>query len=90
MQKLARVDSAPMKEETTFVWFPLYISNVVLTLAIFRSRVHIPQTMTSKSIVLKNMFDPEEYVSLPLDLYRSNLLLLGKLDGTGTKNLLTM
>jgi len=41
MQKLARIDSAPAKEETI-------------------SRPNIPQTMTSRSIVLKNMFDPEE------------------------------
>jgi len=41
MQKLARVDSAPIREE-------------------INNRPNIPDNMTSRSVVLKNMFDPEE------------------------------
>jgi hypothetical protein len=57
MQKLARVDSAPVREEIKFdhLYFFVVYANLF-----YSNRPNIPDNMTSRSVVLKNMFDPEE------------------------------
>lgn len=82
MQKLARVDSAPVREETKCV--NSYFLKVDTDLS-YSNRPNIPDNMTSRSVVLKNMFDPEQYVNTCC--WQTNLTFFtGSRVGIGTKN----
>ncbi|KAI0076065.1 splicing factor, CC1-like protein [Panus rudis PR-1116 ss-1] len=60
MQKLARIDQAPTHPQPVYVLkhhlSPLRLTNFMRTSA----KPNIPQTMQSRSVLLKNMFNPEE------------------------------
>lgn len=58
MQKLARIEPTQSQPE------PMYVDFIMnpnpLTLPLISSRPAISQAMQSRSVLLKNMFDPEE------------------------------
>jgi RNA-binding protein 39 len=56
MQKLARIEPAP-KPQAVYV-HPIK-SSTCFTI-IYSNKPNIPQAMQSRSVLLKNMFDPEE------------------------------
>lgn len=60
MQKLARIE-APPKLSPVYVWSLLDCS-VLFIHGGNSNKPNIPQTMQSRSVLLKNMFSPEEYV----------------------------
>lgn len=62
MQKLARTD-APKSSQPEYV--PLSFDTVSSSLtANCRARKNIPQNLSSRSVLLLNMFDPDECVTL--------------------------
>jgi hypothetical protein len=56
MQKLARMDAEPSLPEMFATSADPFLSRSSL----FRTRPNIPQAMTTKCVLLKNMFNPEE------------------------------
>lgn len=86
MQKLARIDTAPVAPQIMCVNFLMPISYSCQRF-VNRMRPTIAQTMTSKSVLLKNMFDPEEYVVQFTKLGDAQrFLLTEKANLLGTKN----
>lgn len=61
MQKLARIEPVPSRPEPSWVFHGLFFYSFTL-LCLYSSKPNIPQAMQSRSVLLKNMFDPEECV----------------------------
>lgn len=61
MQKLARIEPTP-KLQPVYVILDL-CHLIVLTVIHDSNKPNIPQTMQSRSVLLKNMFNPEEWVA---------------------------
>lgn len=61
MQKLARVEIAPtMPEPMCVIYFVLATRPFTVHFSKCSAKPNIPQAMQSRSVLLKNMFDPEE------------------------------
>lgn len=73
MQKLARIEPTPTLTPTVCASIPptVVINHSLITL--YSNKPTIAQTMTSKSVLLRNMFNPEEYVLITIS-YRVCLL----------------
>jgi RNA-binding protein 39 len=56
MQKLARIEPAP-KPQLVYVYPTIPSTHFTI---ICSNKPNIPQAMQSRSVLLKNMFDPEE------------------------------
>ena len=71
MQKLARIEPPPSREQPMYVYF---CDNEFdsYTKSLISMKPTITQTMQSRSVLLKNMFDPEEYVPLTLWISLTN------------------
>lgn len=92
MQKLARTEQAPVRPQPVYAII-VPCSSLHWSLIIsHRAKPNIPQSLQSRSVVLKNMFNPEEYAIYPccLVLLLTVSVTLVKPNTIGTRILPTM